>query len=252
MNVKLIDFDISEIDYSGYSYKSRTKKDTLRVKEELKKLSKGHCMYCYDEVIQETAGHQDHYIDQSVEQQFINYPLNIVYSCCDCNSAKNKDILRDRYKEVYGLVKPNKEKCDLECGSKKCYEITSSIYRYSTGIFNPITNKISKIIELSLSIKKFTVILPKESDKVRDYILKDRERHIKIFKLNSNVRIKKIIDVVCDMIIEDKKIPSYKQDRFKNLLALNVINYFLELERNEGFEKVLKEAEKIMMSRYFH
>lgn len=252
MNIKLIDFDISNIDYTGYNYNSKTKVATIRVKTDLNSLTKGHCMYCYDEIPQQTAVHQDHYIDQAVANHFVNHPQNIVYSCCDCNSAKNKPKFREDYKTLYEKVKPIKSQCDLICGSKQCYTISSAIYRYTTGLFNPVSNKISDFIELSLPARKFVVILPKESKKVQDYIQKDREKHIKILNLNSKKRIGKIIDVVCNMIIENNRIPTYNPDIFKNLLASQVIKYFLELERTEGFSQVLAEAKYLMIQKHLH
>ena len=90
VGIKLIDFDISKIDYTNYVYGENYKD----VKEALKVLTGEFCMYCYDKVSHNA--NQEHYIDKAIEEKFVNYKYNIVYYCPICNSSKNRKKIQRR------------------------------------------------------------------------------------------------------------------------------------------------------------
>lgn len=244
MGIKLIDFDISKIDYTDYIYGENYRD----VKEELKVLTEGFCMYCYDKVSHNA--NQEHYIDKSIEERFINYKYNIVYSCPTCNSLKNKKKFRDGYKELHDKVKKECSCCEYKNNMKLCYDECATIYRVKNGIYNPLKHKISDYIELSLYVRKFVVINNEKTEGIKNYIDKDRSRHIITFSLNS--KIKKIIDAVCDDIVEYGQIPQFLSRKYDNLMAKQVIEYFKKLEKTEGLIKVMEEVEILITLRYVH
>ncbi|MBC2854718.1 hypothetical protein [Cetobacterium sp. 2G large] len=244
MGIKLIDFDISKIDYTNYVYGENYKD----VKEALKVLTGGFCMYCYDKVTHNA--NQEHYIDKAIEEKFVNYKYNIVYSCPTCNSSKNRQKFREGYKELHDKAKKECSYCEHKNNIKSCYDECVTIYRVKNGVYNPLKHKISDYIELSLYARKFVVITSEDSENITKYIENDRSRHITTFSLNS--KIKKIIDAVCDDILEYGQIPQFLSRKYDNLMAKQVIEYFKKLENNEGLKKVLDEIEILIELRYTH
>lgn len=242
MGIKLIDFDISSINYKDYKYGVNDRE----VKAELKKISEGFCMYCYDKISHNA--HQEHYVDKSVHPKFKDYKYNIVYSCPICNSSKHKNEFRDNFKEIHKKVKVDGcATCNNTRDIKQCYQECAAMYRVKNGIFNPLLHKCSKLFEICLYSRRFMVINRSGDESIKEYIEKDRGRHISVFGLDN--RIGSIIDSVCEDILEHNKIPSFKARSYENLMSKSVIEYFKAIEQESGLNEVI---ELLTIMKYTH
>lgn len=229
MRVAVIDFDISDIDYTNFKYDSQ-RKSKKKVKSELAVLSRGYCMYCYKKVTH--TFHLEHYIDKSVAKHYEDYPYNIVNACPDCNSIKNDEKIRKEYIKLHDEIKKNGCKsCGFsKKGSSECYYFNSFIYRRVSNVINPLINKMSDYIEYSLTLKKF---IYKPPYKIRG------DAHIKVML---SIGASKIVDDVCEDIVEYQKIPKFMERRYNNLISFKVIEYFKMLKEEENIDYVIELA----------
>lgn len=236
MFVEIIDFDVSNIDYTNFKYQSQCK-SKKQVKNELAELSQGYCMYCYKKVTHDF--HLEHYIDKSVAKHYEDYPYNIVNACPNCNSVKNYGDIRKKYIELHTEIKKNDcRKCFLKKGTQECYYYNTLIYRKVSNIMNPLVNKMSSYIRYSLTCKEFVYKPPY------------KERGSKHINVILSLGASKIVDEVCEDIVEFEKIPEFKERRYGNLISLKVIEYFNMLKNEKSLEEVIELAFSLLYEKY--
>lgn len=227
-SIPIIDFDVKDIDFFKYDFDKKNTK-FKEVKKELHKLSRGYCMYCYKQISHIESAHKEHYIDKSKMEKFKSHQYNIVYSCPICNSIKNRNSIRDKYESLTKKLKGNCGNCSLTFTSKECYDYNTLIYRYVSGIINPVNYKMSEYIEYSLILKRFVAKHPYE---------KRGNEHIdKMLSIDPE----EIFNSVSHIIKKHSVILDFQDIPYKNLISLNVVEYFKTLKNKSGIEGVKRE-----------
>lgn len=252
--VQLKNFNISGIKSNKSLYDNRN--EMWKLRQKLRKKTKGYCMYCYGKIRAEEindgldydkydTGVIEHYIDKGLKvpigDVFRNYKYNLIYSCSICNNRKNRKEFREKFEGLYNDVCLNCgfERCYFKKGNLKCYKRCTWLYRNASGVINPIIHDISQYIEYSIYSKKFISKDPFENR---------AKAHIEmVLSLNPN----KILESVCKDIVNNERVPKFDYDKFDNLMSSQIIDYFIDMEKTNGFDAVYKIAKKVVIASRF-